>query len=113
VTRSPSARTLARLLTVGREQLSKSETLTVAAFESGVVVLVEAREVIWEFQGAIRRKALADLDVWIVRATQSLIAVFADGIVKDKEAVGAATPAPWSNGQTEGQICKLKLPLPS
>jgi hypothetical protein len=32
------------------------------------IVPVEARENILEFQGIIRRKALADLDVWISRA---------------------------------------------
>jgi hypothetical protein len=48
--RAPSARTVARLLTVGREQLSKAETITVAAIERGVVVLVEARQIIAEFQ---------------------------------------------------------------
>jgi len=40
LTRAPSARTIARLLTVGRERLSKAETLTVAAIERGVTVLV-------------------------------------------------------------------------
>jgi hypothetical protein len=49
--RAPSARTVARLLTVGREQLSRAETITVAAIENGVTVLVEAREIILEFQG--------------------------------------------------------------
>ena len=39
----------------------------------------------------------------------SLIASFARGIVKDKEAVRSAITEPWSNGQTEGQITKLKL----
>ena len=34
--RAPSARTLARLLTIGRERLTKSETLLVAAVEAGV-----------------------------------------------------------------------------
>ena len=29
--------------------------------------------------------------------------------MKDKAAVAAAIASPWSNGQTEGQICKLKL----
>jgi hypothetical protein len=36
-----SARTVARLLTVGRERLSKAETVTVAAIENGVAVLVD------------------------------------------------------------------------
>jgi transposase len=109
LTRAPSARTIARLLTVGRERLSKAETLTVAAIERGVTVLVEAREIIAEFQGIVRRKALAELDAWIDRARQSLVATFANGISKDKAAVEAAIFSPWSNGQTEGQICKLKL----
>ena len=107
--RVPSARTVARLLTVGRERLSKAETITVAAIESGVAVLVEAREIILEFQGIIRRKALADLDVWISRARLSLVAGFANGVSKDRAAVEAPIAPPWSNGQTEGQICRLKL----
>ncbi|WP_206781024.1 hypothetical protein, partial [Escherichia coli] len=44
--RVPSARTLARWLTTGRDRLTKAETLMVAAVESGVPALVEAREAI-------------------------------------------------------------------
>ena len=54
-------------MTIGRDSLSKSETVTVAAVESSVPKLVEARSII------------------------------------------AAIISPWSNGQTEGQITKLKL----
>jgi len=107
--RAPSARTVARLLTIGRERLSKAETLTVAAVESSVAVLVEARDTIQEFQGIIRRKALDELDAWIGKARNSLVASFANGVSKDKAAVAAAIALSWSNGQTEGQICKLKL----
>ena len=39
-----------------------------AAVESGVAVLVEARDIIQEFQGIIRRKALDELDAWIGKA---------------------------------------------
>ena len=39
----------------------------------------------------------------------SLVAPFAKGIIKDKVAVSAAISSNWSNGQTEGQITKLKL----
>lgn len=31
------------------------------------------------------------------------------GIARDREVVGAAIVGPWSNGQTDGQINKLKL----
>src|ERR1700676_2789598 len=44
--RVPSARTIARLMTTGRDTLSKSETVTIAAIEDGVPLLVEAREVV-------------------------------------------------------------------
>ena len=55
------------------------------------------------------QKALADLDAWISRANVSLVSAFANGVSKDKAAIEAAIALPWSNGQTEGQVCKLKL----
>ncbi len=38
-----------------------------------------------------------------------LVATFGRGVIKDEAAVRAAIKLPWSNGQTEGQITKLKL----
>lgn len=107
--RVPSARTIARLMTTGHDTLSKSETVTVAAIEHGVPLLVEAREVITDFHTMIRKKSHADLDPWLKRACTSLVASFANGVIKDKAAVNAAIMTSWSNGQTEGQITKLKL----
>jgi transposase len=107
--RAPSARTIARLLTIGRDRLSRAQTVTVAAIERGVASLAQARDIIAEFQGIIRRKALPELDPWFKRAADSLVAAFANGILKDRDAVQAAIASAWSNGQTEGQICKLKL----
>jgi transposase len=57
----------------------------------------------------VRNKLVADIDPCIATASRSLIASFARGIIKDKAAVCAAITEPWSNGQTEGQITKLKL----
>src|SRR6185369_2391783 len=87
----------------------KAETVTVAAIEAGVPTLVEAREIIAEFHTMIRRKAEAGLTPWIDRARASLVASFASGVAKDEAAVRAAIISPWSNGQTEGQITRLKL----
>ena len=56
-----------------------------------------------------RRKSQADLDPWVERARASLVASFATEIIKDKAAVSAAIALRWSNGQTEGQITKLKV----
>ena len=49
------------------------------------------------------------LDPWLERARTSLVASFANGVIKDQAAVSAAITSSWSNGQTEGQITKLKL----
>jgi transposase len=107
--RIPSARTIARLMTTGRDLLSKSETVTIAAIETGVLPLVEARTLIIEFQSMIRNKAPAGLKNWLERASQSLVVSFARGVTNDEAAVRAAMTLSWSNGQTEGQITKLKL----
>jgi transposase len=109
LTRVPSARTIARLMTIGRDNLSKAETVIVAAVESGVMALVEAREAIAAFHAMIRSKDPDGLTKWIERAPQGLVASFARGVVKDEAAVRAAIALPWSNGQTEGQVTKLKL----
>ncbi|MGY4474514.1 transposase [Bradyrhizobium sp. USDA 3364] len=107
--RIPSARTIARLMTIGRDMLWKAETVTVAAIEAGVPALVEAREIIAEFHLTIRRRAAAELSPWIERARASFVASFARGVTKDEAAVRSAITLPWSNGQTEGQITRLKL----
>lgn len=105
----PSARTIARLMTTARDHLSKADTITIAAIEAGVPTLVDARKLIDRFHAMIRKRTEADLDPWIDAASQSLVASFASGVSKDKASVHAALIQPWSNGQTEGQINKLKL----
>ena len=105
----PSARTIARLMTMARDHLSKADSVTVAAIESGVLALVEARALVERFHAMIRSKIEADLDPWIAEASASLLASFAAGIAKTKTAVRAAITQPWSNGQTEGQVNKLKM----
>jgi transposase len=107
--RIPSARTIARLMTIGCHALSKAEAVTIAAIENGVPLLVEARAYIASFQAMVRNKLDAELTAWIAQARSSLVASFASGVAEDEDAVRAAITLPWSNGQTEGQITKLKL----
>ena len=106
--RVPAARTVARLMTSARDNLSKADTVMVAAIEAEIPTLVEARSLVDRFHVMIRKRSL-DLDGWISDASPSLIASFASGIRKDRQAVAAAITLPWSNGQTEGQITRLKL----
>ena len=95
-------------MTTARDHLGKADTVTMAAIEGGVPTLFEARALLDRFHAMVRRES-ADLDGWIADATKSLLASFAAGIRKASSAVMAAIASPWSNGQTEGQIAKLKL----
>lgn len=107
--RTPSARSIARLMMLARDDLSKSDAVLVAAIESNVPDLTTARTLIDDFQAMIRSKAAEKLDSWLADAKISLVRSFANGVEKDIAAVRNAIISPWSNGQTEGQITKLKL----
>lgn len=107
--RTPSARVIARLMTTARHDLTKSEAILVAAIEVNVPELVAARKAIGDFQSMIRSKSAAKLDGWLGAAKDSLVGSFAGGVEKDIAAVRNAIVSPWSNGQTEGQITRLKL----
>jgi len=107
--RCPSARALARMLMTSPELLPRSDRAIVAAVILAIPVLLEARELVNRFHSMIRRHDIESLDPWLDAASKISIASFAKGIMADKAAVAAAVVEPWSNGQTEGQITKLKL----
>jgi hypothetical protein len=96
-------------MTMARDHLSKADSVTVAAIEAAVLALVEARELVARFHTMIRTKTEAALDPWIAEARASLLSSFAEGIAKSEAAVRAAITQPWSNGQTEGQVNRLKM----
>jgi transposase len=81
----------------------------IAAIEGGVPSLVKARALVDQFHDMIRRKDETKLDTWIANAKTSLVSSLATGVLKDRAAVRAAIAEPWSNGQVEAQITKLKL----
>jgi len=105
----PPAREISRMMTIDREHLSKAEAVTVAAIETGAPALAAARILLERFQQILRSHDVAALAPWLVEAGDSLLASFGRGISGDLAAVRAALTEAWSNGQTEGQITKLKL----
>lgn len=105
----PSARAIGRLMTFRRQDLSRDEALTVATIEAGVPRLAESAQLIDRFQRMIRNRSAADFPSWLSDAAMGPLASFAKGIAADQSAVMAALTEPWSNGQTEGQINRLKL----
>jgi transposase len=56
--------------------------------------------------------ALAEFDRWLAAARTSgvrAVETFAAGLEQDGAAVRSALTTPWSSGQAEGQITRLKL----
>jgi hypothetical protein len=89
--RIPPARTIARLTTVSRDSLWKSETVTVAAIEDGVLPRADAREVIARVPRHDPEKVSArswGSSTLSPRATP--VTSFANGITNDRAAVSAA-----------------------
>jgi transposase len=106
--RSPAPRALARLLTSARDRLTRAEALIVATAERAAPDIVAARGLVDGFHALIRKRDVDGLDAWIAAALASPVASFARGVAADRSAVAAAIATPWSNGQTEGRICRLK-----
>jgi transposase len=64
------------------------------------------------FARMVRGQEVDSLDAWLSKAKGSGLPDFerfATGIERDRAAVAAALSLPWSNGQTEGQVNRLKL----
>ena len=105
----PPARMIARLMMTVRDHLSKADAIIVTATEAAAPLLTAACDLTTRFHEMLRRRDPADLQSWIDDASTSLLSSFATGIISDRKAVTASLQEPWSNGQTEGQITKLKL----
>jgi transposase len=64
------------------------------------------------FFALLHERRVDDLEAWLQLATASSmaeLASFAEGVRRDLAAVQAAMRLPWSQGQTEGQVNRLKL----
>ena len=72
----------------------------------------QAQVLVTAFFRFVRDRDASGLEPWLAHAQGSEIAElrsFADGIRRDFAAVAAALGAQWSQGQTEGQVNRLKL----
>jgi len=65
-----------------------------------------------QFIALIKERQVFGLEGWLTHAEHSGLAAlkgFARGVRRDYAAVEAALSSPWSQGQVEGQITRLKL----
>jgi transposase len=103
---------VASLLVSRKERLPEDERGYLQRLCDYEPTIARAYELAQEFVTMARERTGHGLDAWITRATTSEITEldrFARGLTDDRAAVEAGLIQEWSNGQTEGQINKLKL----
>jgi len=90
-----------------RSLLTERQVKKVDVLKQGSDAFAEMRRLAMRFNGILRGKKPEPLDAWI---DSDLIPImrFARVLRRDIEAVNNAIELPWSNGQAEGQINRLK-----
>jgi transposase len=109
---APSARSTSwMLLLTDRPRTAEQE-----AYLSNLCALsaevCQGRDLGLAFMLMVRERRAAELDAWLAEAAASAspeLRSLATSLRRDKAAVLAALSEPYSNGQTEGQINRLKL----
>lgn len=107
-----SPRALRWLLTKQREDLDQKEQaqLDVLLQTSSDAQVIQM--LLHQFLAVVRERKPQQLRPWMEEASKSGITElksFVTGIERDYDAVKEALRLPWSQGQTEGQITRLKL----
>lgn len=105
----PSPRAVAWLLRKPAEKLSDGERTYVTALTTKCPAIAEAQALADRFARMLREHEINELAPWLSAAEGSELKAFARGIRRDYDAVLAALCFPWSNGQVEGQVHRLKL----
>lgn len=110
--RRPSTRRATWWLLEEREKLTSEEQAFVAELCQADTEIERARVLARRFQQLVREKRAEEFEEWVGQAESSGLAElkgFAEGLRKDRAAVVEALKSPWSNGQTEGQVNRLKM----
>jgi transposase len=105
----PPLRRVALMLTADPSTLQTEEHRYLDSLLATSAPLALARDLALRFAAIVRERKVNELDRWLADADGSEMRSFADGLRQDEAAVRAALELPWSNGQTEGQITRLKL----
>lgn len=109
--RAPSPQRAAWML-LAPEKLTDEEQRLVKELVERIPEVGRAQELARGFAGIVRGRRGGELRGWLIEAAQSGLAELAGlarGLTQDLEAVKAALEYEWSNGQTEGQVNRLKM----
>jgi hypothetical protein len=94
-----------------RTQLTPPQAIVVDTMKETSPDFAVMRRLAMRFRGILRGRDVAKLDVWLTDAHRSGVygmQRFARTLQSDLDAVRNGITEPWSNGQTEGQISRLK-----
>jgi transposase len=110
--RSPTALQVAHWMTFKEEQrLEWQQTYLIQLCQEDPQI-AQTYELIQEFTTLLREREGERFEAWLDRVEKqgvSELQSFANGLKKDYDAVKAGLTLSWSNGQTEGQVHRLKL----
>ena len=112
----PSRRQVKWWLLGSPDDLTEEQPAYVERLLAAVPLLETAQQMAQQMAQAfgrlVRERDRDALDGWLQQAEQSGVAelrALAVGMRRDRAAIEAALVLPWSNGQTEGQVTRLKL----
>ncbi len=100
------------LLAQRREELDEDERAARDRLENAHTEIAAASRLAQRFQDLLRQRDVAALEGWLEDASESGIGPFkhfAASLRRDEAAVRAALEQPWSNGQLEAQVNRLKM----
>lgn len=109
--RLPGRHICLQLLTAQPETLSKDDAFMLDGLRR-VPILRQLHDLVQDFASMIRQRNAQPFDDWLQACEMSNIRacqLFAQSLIQDYGAVREALSIDWSNGQTEGQIHRLKL----
>jgi transposase len=107
-----SPRALRWLLARRPEALTDAERVHLHELLRAHADVLTAYDLVQRFGCMVRERRAGDLEAWLVDAAASgvpEVAGFVQGIQRDRAAVEAGLTLEWRQGQTEGQVNRLKL----
>ena len=105
----PTPRRAVRLLTSEPDKLGDDDRRFVTALLERSPTIAAAVDLTRRFAAMVKEQIASTLDGWLQQAETSALASFAADLRRDEDALRAALTEPWSNGQVEGQVNRLKV----
>ena len=103
------ARRVARMLMADLATIAEPDRAYVKRLLAVSPALARVRDLAQRFAALVRAHTADALTPWLADAEHCELRGFAAGLRQDEQAVRGALILPWSSGQVEGQVTRLKL----